>query len=125
MVMVDTDVIIWILRGKEEIKEQFINIVNESDGLIFLTPIQIAEIYTGIRQRERINTEIFLDAFTILNIDEKVGKLAGEFMNKYQKTHSISLADAIIAACTKIHGLKLWTLNRKHYPMLEKDEIFN
>ena len=76
-----------------------------------------------MRERERIDTEIFLDAFYILTIDDKVGKIGGEFMNKYQKSHGVTLADAIISACTKINGLKLWALSKKHYPMLEGVEF--
>ena len=123
MIVVDTDVIIWLLKGNEQIKERFTKIVTETEGLIYITPIQIAEIYAGMRERERIDTEIFLDAFYILTIDDKVGKIAGEFMNKYQKSHGVTLADAIISACTKINGLKLWALNKKHYPMLEGVEF--
>jgi predicted nucleic acid-binding protein len=32
------------------------------------------------------------------------------------------LGDALIAAAASIHGLDLWTRNRKHYPM--KDITF-
>ena len=123
MIVVDTDVIIWLLKGNEQIKERFTKIVTETEGLIYITPIQIAEIYAGMREKERIDTEIFLDAFYILTIDDQIGKIAGEFMNKYQKSHGVTLADAIISACTKINGLKLWTLNKKHYPMLEGVEF--
>lgn len=123
MVMVDTDIIIWILKGNDDIKSKFRDITNQTDGLMFLTPIQIAEIYAGIRENERVSTEIFLDSFIVLTVDGKTGKLAGEFVNKYKKSHNVLIGDAIIAAVTKLHGLKLWTLNKKHYPMLEMNEL--
>jgi predicted nucleic acid-binding protein len=123
MIVIDTDIIIWILRGNKEIKEMFKKTIKQTKGSIFVTPIQLAEIYAGIREKEKIDTEIFLDSFSILNIDVKIGKLAGEFMNKYQKSHNIAINDALIAASAKIHGLRLWTLNKKHYPMLEKKDF--
>lgn len=104
MIVIDTDIIIWILRGNKEIKEMFKKTIKQTNGSIFVTPIQLAEIYAGIREKEKIDTEIFLDSFSILNIDGKIGKLAGEFMNKYQKSHNIAINDALIAASTKING---------------------
>ena len=47
---------------------------------------------------------------------KKIGKVVGFFINKYRKSHSVELADALIAACVKVKELKLWTLNKKHYP---------
>ncbi|OGF58619.1 MAG: hypothetical protein A2Y62_14555 [Candidatus Fischerbacteria bacterium RBG_13_37_8] len=58
-----------------------------------------------------------------LSIDLEAGKLAGEYLNKYQKSKGVTLTDSIIAACAKIHGLKLWTANKKHYPMLNKEDF--
>ena len=63
MIVVDTDVIIWLLRGDEQIKEQFSEIIDQTGGFIFITPIQVAEIYAGIRDNERIDTEIFISFF--------------------------------------------------------------
>lgn len=123
MILIDTDIIIWILRGNTAIKNQFIKIVYESKGTIFITPIQIAEIYAGIKEKERINTELFLNTFITISIDYQIGKLAGEYLNEFSKSHNVTLSDAMIAASTKLHGLKLWTANTKHYPMLDKEDI--
>jgi predicted nucleic acid-binding protein len=72
---------------------------------------------------KRIDTSLFLESFPCLEIDEKVGKLAGEYLNIYRKSHGMTLADALIAACSKIYDLRLWTLNKKHYPMFAKDDF--
>lgn len=120
----DTDILIWILRGREDIKEQFERAVKETNGYLYITPIQIAEIYAGLRESEKKITEEFLQGFLTIGIDEEVGKMAGFFINRYRKSHSVELADALIAACVKIKSLKLWTLNKKHYPMLGKSEFY-
>jgi predicted nucleic acid-binding protein len=48
-----------------------------------------------------------------------------EWLRGYQpfvaKSHSVELGDALIAACASSEGLKLWTLNKKHYPMKDID----
>ncbi len=94
-----------------------------TNGNLFITPIQIAEIYSGIRDKERIEIELFLSSFRNIDIDNKIGKIAGEYLNKYNKSHNITISDALIAACSKINSYLLWTLNIKHYPMIKDNEL--
>ena len=123
MIIFDTDVLIWILRGKEEIIQKAEKLINETNGYVYITPVQIAEIYAGARKKELKQIEKLLNGFRKIKIDEEVGKLSGEFMNKYRKSHNVELADSLIAACCKVYGFKLWTLNKKHYPMMDKEEL--
>ena len=123
MLIVDTDILVWLLKGNAEIKEKFTETAIKTKGYLFITPIQIAEIYAGIREKEKIETESFLDSFYFIDIKEKTGRIAGEFISEYGKSHNVTLADAMIAASAKISGFKLWTLNKKHYPMFEQDEF--
>lgn len=45
--------------------------------------------------------------------------MAGEYIRRYRKSHSVELGDALIAASAVVSGAALWTRNRKHYPMPE------
>jgi hypothetical protein len=123
MILIDSDIIIWILRKKEDIKQKFISLSEQYEALIFITPIQIAEIYAGLKKKEKIDTEIFLNELLHLPIDKQVGQLAGEYLNLYSKSHSVTLADALIAASAKKNNLKIWTINKKHYPMFSEEEF--
>ncbi len=125
MILVDSDILIWILRGNESIKNKFLRLVDEFGPKLYITPIQIAEIFTGLRETEKIDTALFLDSFPCLVIDDKIGKLAGEFLQIYTKSHRITLADAIIGSCAKSFSLKLWTLNKKHYPMISVSDFLD
>ena len=120
MIILDTDILIWVLRGNVEIKEKLEKAVNETDGSLYITPIQIAEIYAGMRKSEENITKGFLNSFNIIPIDAEIGRLAGKFINQYRKSHSVEIADAIIAAASIVNSFKLWTLNKKHYPMIEE-----
>lgn len=124
MVVIDTDIIIWILRGNKDIEELFKKVVIETGGYIFITPIQIAEIYAGIRQKERLDAENFIESLSVIDINKNIGRLAGDFINRYGRTHNVTMADAMIAASTKINVFKLWTLNKRHYPMFTEKEFF-
>ncbi len=125
MIMIDTDIVIWILRKNPEIKAKFDQVVIDAEGKVYVTPIQVAEIYAGIREAERIQTAEFFGAIYHLPLDESIGQQAGEFLLQYQKSHNVTLADAMIAAVSLVHHLKLWTLNKKHYPMLSTEHFLS
>ena len=124
MMMIDTDIVIWILRKKPDIKAQFDHVVIDTAGEIYVTPIQVAEIYAGIRDTERFETAAFFRALHHLHLDEAIGQQAGEFLRQYQKSPNITLADAMIAAAAVARHFTLWTLNKKHYPMLSPAQFF-
>ena len=124
MIVIDTDVLIWLLRGNEKVKEMFKRAIEETEGLLYITPVQIAEIHAGMRKKEREKTKKLLDSLLIIEIDREIGKLAGEFIKKYGKSHSVKLADALIGAATIVRGMKLWTFNKKHYPMFNEKEFY-
>ena len=123
MIVVDTDILIWILRGREDIINSFNQKVEIQNKIMYITPIQIAEIFAGLRENEKIITEKFIRSFNIIDIDIEIGKLSGGYLSKFGKSTNITLSDSMIAAATIVNEMKLWTLNKKHYPML-KDELF-
>jgi len=124
MIVVDSDIIIWILRGDTQMSEMFKKATVDMDGNMFVTPVQIAEVFAGVLPKEKTMVENFFSSLGVIAINDKIGKLAGEFMNLYRKSHSLTLADALVAAAAKLNGCRLWTNNKKHYPMIEKDEMF-
>jgi hypothetical protein len=124
MVVADTDILIWILRQDQALVERFKNTLLETNGHVFITPVQVAEIYSGMRPKEKVKVETFIDALNILDIDKRMGKLAGEFLHHYGKSHSVTMADALVGAAAKVNVFKLWTMNKKHYPMFERGEFY-
>ncbi len=109
--------------GDEGYTRSFKQAVEENKGLLYITPIQTAEIISGARAKERKAIDAFLDSLNTLSIDGEIGMMAGEFINRFGKSHNVTLADALVGASTKTHEFKLWTLNRKHYPMISSEEF--
>jgi predicted nucleic acid-binding protein len=123
MIIVDTDILIWILRGRKEVIERFKNLAIEYNGHIFITPVQVSEIHAGLRETEKERINSFLRTLKTVIIDYEIGRLAGEFMRQFKKSHNVTIADSLIAASARVNSFKLWTLNRKHYPMLSHEEF--
>jgi len=96
--MLDSDIIIWLLRGNREILAAFDAAVREEKGNVCISPVQLAEIRAGMRDNERVQVERMLATFRIIPIEEKAGVVAGEYLRQYAKTHSVTLADAFVAA---------------------------
>ncbi len=117
-VVVDSDVLIEVLRGNAGAAAALTRCVAKGTP-VALTPIAVAEVLAGVRPAEEAGTRALLGAFDCLRVDRAVGEVAGEFLSRFGASHGVELADAIVAACAATRGYRLWTLNRKHYPMRE------
>jgi len=116
-IFLDSDVIINILKKKPETIEKFKSLINQK-AKFFISPIVIAEIYHGAKEKEYNQIEELFSFFEIIDINAETGYIAGKYANKYSKAfNKISLEDYLIAASAKVYNLHLWTYNKKHYPM--------
>ena len=115
-VVLDSDVIVEILRGHAGTLQAAIAL-EESGVPTFCTAISWAEIFAGVRRGEEAVTRAFFEARGEVVLDGKIGRQAGDYLARYAKSHRVEIADALIAAAAATSGLRLWTLNRKHYPM--------
>ncbi|MFH0775300.1 MAG: PIN domain-containing protein [bacterium] len=115
-VLLDTDIIIECLKGNNEIIGR-LEELHDKGSIISCTPISIAEIYSGLRKGEEKKTEELFQTMELLSINGKIGQMAGMYLAKFRKSHSLEIADALIAAAACINNYYLYTLNQKHYPM--------
>ena len=122
-VVLDSDVLIWWLRGREDVVGEVSNLVERAN--LYVTPVNIAEIWAGVRRGEEKKVKDLFKIVDVLVIDDKVGLLAGRYLNQYRKSHGLELSDALIAGCVERYELKLWTFNIKHYPMLDKRRFYS
>ena len=114
-ILLDTDVIINLLKKKEE-TIQILHSLKNSE--LYISPIVIAEIYAGARKKEIEQIESLLSYFKSVDICNEIGVITGNYANEYKKAfQGISLEDYMIAATAKYHGMQVWTYNKKHFPM--------
>ncbi len=116
-ILVDSDVLIEVLRNRNPAIVSRWETLGET--LILYSPVTAAEIWQGAREPEAPALRALFSAMTCVPIDAEIGARAGACLKRYRASHGIELGDALIAATAVVHGVPLWTRNRKHYPMPE------
>ncbi len=113
-VLVDTDVLIDFLRGKEKAREFMVSLAGDAD--IICSAITVAEIHAGMKEQERAKTQELLDSLTIIDVTRQIAEKAGSYRRTI-RSHALELDDCMIAASAYLKGAALATGNAKHYPM--------
>ena len=115
-VLLDSDVVIWHLRGHPAVVQQVIALSQR--GRIGLSVVTRAEVIQGMRDAEREGTFAFLDACGSLPVDQAAADRAGEIVRSYRDQGiTIDLPDALIGATALELGLPFYTCNARHFPM--------
>jgi predicted nucleic acid-binding protein len=118
-VLVDSDILIEVSRGRDEdITTRWI-VLSQADDPVLYSPVSEAELWAGVRSREYQELTDLLNGLVCVSIDKAIGRRAGEYIKRYGKSHNVDLPDALIASAAVQHEARLWTRNRKHYPMKE------
>ncbi len=113
----DTTILVDYLRGLEEARDLF----EASGRKPNVSVASILELYAGVRnRREEQRTEQLLSQASLLPVTQDIAKRAGIFVRIYEASHGVAAMDALIAATAEHHGLRLATLNVKHFPMFPK-----
>jgi predicted nucleic acid-binding protein len=118
-ILLDTSVIFDHLNarfGRTAFLEQLI----EQGHLSACCPVNITEVYAGIRPGEQEKTQAFLDSLEFVPVTAEIAQQAGLLRRDWrEKGQTLSYTDVTIAAVALNHGLPLLTDNRKHFPMPE------
>lgn len=116
-VLVDSDILIEVSRGKDAgIVSKWMDL-SDSDAAVLYSPVSVAELWAGARPNEHDALNNLFRALTCAPIDEESGHRAGVYLHRYRRSHGVEVADALIAAGAVANNAELWTRNRKHYPM--------
>lgn len=119
--LLDTSVIIDTINGKRNRGELLKELLHQGH-LLACCPINVTEVYAGLRAHEETRTLNLLESLQYYPIAWPVARLAGELKRDYsRKGITLATTDATIAAVALYHELTLITDNLKHYPMKELD----
>ena len=119
-ILVDTDVLINFLRGREKAREFLSSMID--DATVYCSTITIAEIFAGMKEQEREKTGELLDSLDVIDVNREIAEKAGRYKNSI-KSQSMELDDCIVAATAFAKKAFLATGNGKHYPMMDIEKI--
>ena len=115
--LIDTDVLIWYMRGNEKARR----VIKISNGFS-ISVVTYMELVQGLRNKEELNVlRNSLKGWNaeIIYINEEISTKAMFLVEQYYLSHSIQLADALIGATAVIYGYPLLTSNTKHYKIIK------
>ena len=115
--LLDTTFIIDVLNGKGNRLAVMKDLIEKQHELT-CCPINVAEIFAGMRTHEATKTEALLRGLEFVPVSWEAARLAGRLrQDSAAKGKTLSLADTIIAAVCLCEALTLITDNRKDFAM--------
>jgi len=119
--LIDTDVLIWYMRGNEKAYQVIENLDN-----FFISVVTYMELVQGLRNKKELNhLRKALRGWNaqILYISEEISAKAMFYVEQHFLSHSMQLADALIGATAIAYGFPILTGNDKHYKVMKDLEI--
>jgi predicted nucleic acid-binding protein len=119
MILVDTNVVVEVLRGTPAAHD-WIKRTRADSGRLAASVLSVTEITGGMRSAERSAVTRLLGTLDLVGVDELTAHRAGELLREHRRSHQgIDIVDYLIAATAQVHGMELATLNVRHFPMFE------
>jgi predicted nucleic acid-binding protein len=119
--MVDTDVLIWYMRGNGRAYDLIENL-----DAFEISVITYMELVQGMRNKAELNElrkALKNWNVRILYINEEISAKAMFYVERHFLSHAIEIADALIAATAYVNGAPLLTGNDKHYGVITDLDI--
>ena len=117
--LLDTSVIIDAINNKKN-RRQFLRSLLEQGHVLACCPVNVVEVYAGLRPKEEDSTERFLSSLEYYPITFPIGRLARLFKRDFAKRGTtLSVSDTLIASVAIEHQMFLITDNTKDFPMKE------
>lgn len=92
-----------------------------ADGHTLATScVNLAEVETGFRQRERRRAEALLARLRFLVTDREAARRAGRYQAEWaRRGRTVQTPDALVAGTARAHGATLLTHNLDDFPMVD------
>jgi predicted nucleic acid-binding protein len=115
--LLDTSVIIDAINNKKD-RRQFLRELIVQGNTLACCPINVTEVYAGVRPAEELNTRAFLESLKYYPITWPAARMAGELKRDFAKRGAtLSVTDTLIAAVAIEYKLALITDNTRDFPM--------
>jgi predicted nucleic acid-binding protein len=116
--LIDTDVLIWYMRGNSNALDELENHKNFS-----ISVVTYMELVQGMRNKQELTAlRKALKSWNckIIYITEEISSKAMFYVEQHYLSHSMQIADALIGATAVYYGVHLLTGNGKHYKVVKE-----
>ena len=121
--LVDTDVLIWYLRGNTKAA----NTLERIDD-IAISAVTYIELVQGMRNKNELRQlRVLVNEWglEIIPITEQISNRAIFYIEEHFLSHSLRLGDALIASTAVSLGLQLLSGNAKHFKIIHDLSLKN
>ena len=114
--LLDSDIIIWHLRGREEVTAMLRDL--QRFGVPGCSALSVLEVQLGVKKGEEERTNHFFKYLRVFDVNREIASKAAQLIREYKgKGVTLDIPDAVIASTCILHDLILVTYNTKHYPI--------
>ena len=119
IVMLDTTVLIDLLRGAPRAQERLVDLRRRGD-VPATSAVNVEEVLRGLRGGEEAVTAALLGGLLEAPLGHEEGQLAGRWRREFGRVgETLAQADCLVAAAALSTGGRLATGNPKDFPMEE------
>jgi predicted nucleic acid-binding protein len=117
--LLDTNIIIDAINDKKNRNLALLNLAEQGHTLA-CCPINVAEVYAGLRPKEEQHTAALLRSLQLYPITFPIAELAGRLKRDHsRKGRTLSIPDTIVAAVAIHNQIALITDNTRDFPMAD------
>jgi len=119
--LVDTDVLIWYLKGNERAYQAIENLNN-----FYISVVSYMELVQGMRNKKELNNlRKGLHAWNaqLIYISEEISAKAMFYVEQHFLSHLMQVADALIGATAMAYGIPVLTGDDEHYKVISNLQI--
>jgi predicted nucleic acid-binding protein len=112
-VIIDTDVLVWYLRGHEKARGEV-----ESRVPFAVSVVTYMELFQGMKDKREyrlFQKQLGLWNTRIIQIDQNISSRAMFYVQEYALSHSMMMGGALVAATAVQNSETLLTANERHY----------
>jgi predicted nucleic acid-binding protein len=115
-VIVDTDILIWHMRGNAKAQRAIDRL-----GVFSISAITYMKIVQGVRNKKELRAlRQFIQTRGVhcIPVDSEIASRAMFLLEEYSLSYGMEMSDALIAATAENQGETLYTANASHYDIV-------
>lgn len=119
--LIDTDVLIWYMRGNTTASDELEKYKNFS-----ISVVTYMELVQGMRNKQELTAlRKALKGWNckLIYVTEEISSKAMFYVEQHYLSHSMQIADAFIGATAAAYGVPLLTGNDKHYKVVKEIDL--